>query len=139
MELIEVFWFMFGLIIGFVCCHLAYKGTEDDGDNQRHSERELDRDTDMRIYLPQRIRNRRGDHGRNKQLEPEEKAIVLRVILHDYDRTLSPGEKEVLKELIEDLDGESESPEENPDGILKGLDEAVGRFDKLTRLWRGEK
>ena len=119
-----------------VCCAPYARGM---GDNQRHSERELDRDTDMRIYLPQRIRNRRGDHGRNKQLEPEEKAIVLRVILHDYDRTLSPGEKEVLKELIEDLDGESESPEENPDGILKGLDEAVGRFDKLTRLWRGEK
>ena len=137
MELIEVFWCMFGLIMGFVCCHLAYKGTEDDGDNQRHSEGELDRDNDARIYLPVRIRSGRSNNGRNQRMEPEEKAIVLKVILHDYQRTLSPGEKRALQEMIEDLDADCDP--EHTDGILKGLDEAVGRFDKLTRLWKGEK
>ena len=137
MELIEVFWCMFGLIMGFVCCHMAYKGTEDDGDNQRHSEGELDRDNDVRIYLPVRIRSGRSNNGRNQRMEPEEKAIVLKVILHDYQRTLSPGEKRALQEMIEDLDADCDP--EHTDGILKGLDEAVGRFDKLTRLWRGEK
>lgn len=137
MELIEAFWCMFGLIMGFVCCHMAYKGTEDDGDNQRHSEGELDRDNDVRIYLPVRIRSGRSNNGRNQRMEPEEKAIVLKVILHDYQRTLSPGEKRALQEMIEDLDADCDP--EHTDGILKGLDEAVGRFDKLTRLWRGEK
>lgn len=137
MELIEVFWCMFGLIMGFVCCHMAYKGTEDDGDNQRHSEGELDRDNDVRIYLPVRIRSGRSNNGRNQRMEPEEKAIVLKVILHDYQRTLSPGEKRALQEMIEDLDADCDP--EHTDGILKGLDEAVGRFDKLTRLWKGEK
>ena len=137
MELIEVFWCMFGLVMGFVCCHMAYKGTEDDGDNQRHSEGELDRDNDVRIYLPVRIRSGRSNNGRNQRMEPEEKAIVLKVILHDYQRTLSPGEKRALQEMIEDLDADCDP--EHTDGILKGLDEAVGRFDKLTRLWKGEK
>ncbi len=137
MELIEVFWCMFGLIMGFICCHMAYKGTEDDGDNQRHSEGELDRDNDVRIYLPVRIRSGRSNNGRNQRMEPEEKAIVLKVILHDYQRTLSPGEKKALQEMIEDLDTDCDP--EHTDGILEGLDEAVGRFDKLTRLWRGEK
>lgn len=137
MELIEVFWCMFGLIMGFVCCHMAYKGTEDDGDNQRHSEGELDRDNDVRIYLPVRIRSGRSNNGRNQRMEPEEKAIVLKVILHDCQRTLSPGEKRALQEMIEDLDADCDP--EHTDGILKGLDEAVGRFDKLTRLWKGEK
>ena len=137
MELIEVFWCMFGLIMGFVCCHMAYKGTEDDGDNQRHSEGELDRDNDVRIYLPVRIRSGQSNNGRNQRMEPEEKAIVLKVILHDYQRTLSPGEKRALQEMIEDLDADCDP--EHTDGILKGLDEAVGRFDKLTRLWKGEK
>ena len=137
MELIEVFWCMFGLIMGFVCCHMAYKGTEDDGDNQRHSEGELDRDNDVRIYLPVRIRSGRSNNGRNQRMEPEEKAIVLKVILHDYQRTLSPGEKRALQEMIEHLDADCDP--EHTDGILKGLDEAVGRFDKLTRLWKGEK
>lgn len=34
MELIWVAWFFGGLIMGIVCCHLAYKGTENE-DNQR--------------------------------------------------------------------------------------------------------
>ena len=133
MELIEVFWCMFGLIMGFVCCHLAYKGTEDDGDNQRHSEGELDRDNDVRIYLPVRIRSGRSNNGRNQRMEPEEKAIVLNVILHDYSRTLSAHEKEALEAIKAELEEKIE-PEEavSAEGAMQGLDRAVERLNDLT-------
>lgn len=142
MELMEVFWCMFGLIIGFVCCHLAHKGTEDDGDNQRDSEGELDRDSDIRIYLPKRIRMRCGNYGYYKRLEAEEKGIVFRVILHDYDRTLSPKEKETLQKIIEECDEECElmdraDTEEDAEGILTRLDQAVAKFDEAITKWRG--
>lgn len=134
MEIIWTFWFFSGLIMGLACCHLAFKGTEDDGNNQRDSERELDRDTDMRIYIPLRSRGRRSDNGRTKQLGPEEKAIVLRVILHDYNRTLSPGEKQVIEAIIDEKQKEAEQEENelSAEGAMKGLDEAVKRLDNLT-------
>lgn len=141
MELIGVFWCMFGLIIGMICTHLAYKGTEDDGIDCGDSERELDRDNDMRIYLPSRIRNRWRDHGRTKRLEPEEKEIVLRVILHDFSKSLSPGEKGALQEMIDDYANDSEmaeDPEEYIDGVFDRLDAAVSRFDAAVRKQRGE-
>lgn len=134
MEIIWTFWFFSGLIMGLACCHLAFKGTEDDGNNQRDSERELDRDTDVRIYIPLRSRGRRSDNGRTKQLGPEEKAIVLRVILHDYNQTLSPGEKQVIEEIIDEKEKEAEQEENelSAEGAMKGLDEAVKRLDNLT-------
>ena len=134
MEIIWTFWFFSGLIMGLACCHLAFKGTEDDGNNQRDSERELDRDTDVRIYIPLRSRGRRSDNGRTKQLGPEEKAIVLRVILHDYNRSLSPGEKQVIEAIIDEKEKEAEQEENelSVEGAMKGLDEAVKRLDNLT-------
>lgn len=47
MELIWMGWCIFGLIMGFVCCHLAYKGTEDEGMDQRQLH-----DADNRDILP---------------------------------------------------------------------------------------
>ena len=136
MELIEVFWCMFGLIMGFVCCHLAYKGTEEEenaGSIRRPDQRELERDTDMRIYVPERDRPRSIDHGHVKQLGAEEKAIVLNVILHDYSRTLSTHEKEAL-EAIKAEQEEKIEPEEvvSAEGAMQGLDRAVERLNDLT-------
>lgn len=136
MELIEIFWCMFGLIMGFVCCHLAYKGTEEEnnvGNIRRPDQRELERDTDMRIYVPERDRPRSIDHGRVKQLGAEEKAIVLNVILHDYSRTLSAHEKEALEAIKAELEEKIE-PEEvvSAEGAMQGLDRAVERLNDLT-------
>lgn len=140
MELIEVFWCMFGLIIGFICCHFAYKGTEDVGDNQRDSERELDRDSDVRIYVPNRIRSRRGDNGRNKPLGAEEKAIVLKVILHDFDKMLTPCEKEVLETIADEQQEEADEEEDiDAGGAFQRLDQAVERLGEAMRIWRGMK
>ena len=150
MELIEVFWCIFGIIMGFICCHFAYKGTEDVGDNQRDSERELDRDSDVRIYVPNRIRSRRGDNGRNKPLGAEEKAIVLKVILHDFDKMLTPREKEVLEAIADEQQDETDEEDVDVDGAFQGLDQAVERFGEAMsyamtrfgealRTWRGSK
>ena len=151
MELIEVFWCMFGLIIGFICCHFAYKGTEDVGDNQGDSERELDRDSDVRIYVPNRIRNRRGNNGRNRPLGAEEKAIVLKAILHDFNKMLTPYEKEVLEAIADEQQDETDEEEDiDVCGALQGLDQAVERFGEAMsyavtrfgealRTWRGFK
>lgn len=137
MELIEVFWCIFGLIMGLVCCHLAYKGTEEEenvGSVCRPDQRELGRDTDMRIYIPERNRPRSINHGRVKQLGAEEKAIVLRVILHDFSRTLSVHEKEVLEALRNEQE-EKVEPEEDAisaEGAMQRLDRAVKRLNDLT-------
>ena len=151
MELIGVFWCIFGLIIGFICCHFAYKGTEDVGDNQGDSERELDRDSDVRIYVPNRIRNRRGNNGRNRPLGAEEKAIVLKAILHDFNKMLTPYEKEVLEAIADEQQDETDEEEDiDVDGALQGLDQAVERFGEAMsyamtrfgealRTWRGFK
>ena len=136
MELIWVGWCMFGLIMGFTCCHLAYKGTEEEenaGSIRRPDQRELERDTDMRIYVPKRNRYGSINHGRIKQLEAEEKAIVLNVILHDYSRTLTEYEKEALEAIKAELEEKIE-PEEvvSAEGVMQGLDRAVERLNDLT-------
>ena len=140
MESIEVFWCIFGLIIGFVCCHFAYKETEYDGNDQGYSEGQHERDTDIRIYIPERIRSRSCNHGRDQRLEPEEKAIVLKVILHDYGRTLTPHEKEVLQAIMDEAIEEEDREETiDPEGTFQKLDEAVTKLEDLTIRTRGTK
>ena len=59
---------------------------------------------------------------------------MLRVILHDYNRTLSPGEKQVIEAIIDEKEKEAEQEENelSAEGAMKGLDEAVKRLDNLT-------
>lgn len=74
MELIEVAWFFGGMIMGMISVVLAYRGTEDDHTNYQG---QSDIDNDMRIYIPRRSRNRRGDNGYDQQYEAEEIINVL--------------------------------------------------------------
>lgn len=58
MELVWVVWFIFGLFAGVIV------GGMDEG--------ESDNDSDMRVYIPSRDRNRRGDNGSTESVETEE-------------------------------------------------------------------
>lgn len=99
MEIIFVAWFFGGLIMGIVCCHFAYKGTEDDCNNKRQS----DIDNDMRIYVPSRGRGRRGDNGldTSDEIDNETLAAYLRTMAVTG---ISRMETEYLKEAAERLE-----------------------------------
>lgn len=107
---------------------------------KRHNTNVLDADTDTRIYVPSRVRNRRSDNRCNTPLGAEEKAIVLKAILCDFDKMLTPYEKEVLEAIAEERQDETDEEEDiDVDGALQRLNQAVERFGETLRTWRGFK
>lgn len=65
------------LFVGFplVILTLAIGGFMDDDHSKRHSNSTLSDDSDMRIYIPVRDRDRRSDHRRIKQVDEEGREI----------------------------------------------------------------
>ena len=79
---------------------------DDKGNNKDYSTEQLVGSDDNDSISDGRDRNRSRDNRCYKYFGPEEKAIVLKMILNDYKHTLTPHEKDVLESLIIDFDNE---------------------------------
>lgn len=63
----------------------------------RSDKRELDNDSDVRVYIPDRDRNRSGNNGQLKQMDPKEVMTVLYLLRIGA----SNKEKHVIDYLID--------------------------------------
>ena len=63
----------------------------------RHDNRQSDVDSDVRIYVPDRDRNRGSDHGQLEQMDPEEVTAVLYL----FRIGATAREKQVIDYLID--------------------------------------
>lgn len=107
MELISVAWFFGGLVTGFLCCHLAYKDTEAEyGADNRTDKGQSGIDSDIRLYVPNRDRDRGSDQRDNQfhgAPETDEEIInglrMLRLALTNYERVC-------IEKAIEKFEGE---------------------------------
>ena len=81
MELIWAFWCILGLIVGVMISGMV--------------KREHDNDTDTRVYIPSRDRDRSGNNGRDEQMEHKDAEEVING-LQTLRMALSQKEKEYL-------------------------------------------
>ena len=75
---------------------------------------------------------------------------MLKAILHDFDKMLTPYEKEVLEAIADEQQDKTDEEDIDVDGAFQGLDQAVERFGEAMsyavtrfgealRTWRGFK
>jgi hypothetical protein len=75
----------------------------------RSDSRQLNDDSDVRIYVPDRDRNRGSDHGQLEQMDPEE----VTNILYLFRIGATAREKQVIDYLIDKEERENTHEEQN--------------------------